>query len=70
MLTSVHHPVHTMITEVNVGMAARDYVSESKFITTAKIGLPSATCSHYLPLLFMGSFHKSVPQITPQKESG
>lgn len=40
-----------------------------EFITTAKIGLPSALCSHYLPLLFVGSFHKPV-QLTPQKVLG
>lgn len=30
MLTSAYHPVCAMITEVNVGMAVRDNVSESK----------------------------------------
>lgn len=33
MLTSVHHPVCTMITKVNAGMAEMDNVSESKSLS-------------------------------------
>lgn len=67
-LTSVHRPVRTVITKVNVGLAIRENVSESKSLPLlAKPGLPSAACSHYVSLLFMDSFHKPV-QLTLQNE--
>lgn len=67
-LTSVHHPVLTVITKVNVALAVRENVSESKSLPLlTKPGLPSAACSRSVSLFFMDSFHKPV-QLTPQKE--